>query len=771
LLKASASRLGLPLALLLACGRTLPPPTSPPAATPETAVAPVAAPETAVAPVAAPAVEPVDPAAESATQPATSSGHRSAAVSSEASESSGSQASVPAISIDVPQRLRVGLATDLPAVEVPCCGVEVIGEAGQSPLAVVAAMRVEPDVAAGQAGAYRLQVAALKDERQALGLAERLAEMEGVDADVVFDAGSDLYRVRLGRHASREEAEAARQRLVSAGVESPFVISEAAVMAEPAMRLIQGDRVVRVVGRWLSFRPRGEDGVRIAGGRYRGRLLVYLNRRGTLNLINEVAFEDYLRGVVPREMGPEVFDDLDALKAQAVAARTYTLRNLGEFAGEGYDICATPRCQVYGGMDVEHPVSDRAVLETAGEVLVHGGDLVDARYSSTCGGHTEDMRVIFPQRDEPYLKGVPCLEAGVDGLAGDLARGQSFPDGLVRRLLPATGDPGPAALAARFEHLALLAGLPIPDDRLASMDRREVQRYVASLFDLALDARLFVAREDLPYLLDVRPPNWSESDLLLAAYLMRSGLLTGELEQPLAAAEIEETLFELAVFLRVLERRRVRYMSAVGGELQFRVDGELEALPLPARLATFRQRGERITSGPLSLLAGDRLFLYLAEGELVGVVQQVDPDGVAYDRTSNRSTWTRFRSDQELAKLAAARYPGLELESFEVISRGVSGRVGHLRLHGRDGSSVDVRGLAVRWTLDLPDTLFTAKRLQPPDRPSGWLFSGRGWGHGVGLCQVGAYGMGVRGHDYQEILGHYYSGVRVVRASTVPDHK
>src|SRR6185503_2189772 len=72
-----------------------------------------------------------------------------------------------------------------------------------------------------------------------------------------------------------------------------------------------------------------------------------------------------------------------------------------------------------------------------------------------------------------------------------------------------------------------------------------------------------------------------------------------------------------------------------------------------------------------------------------------------------------------------------------------------------------VEKLAVRWTLDLPDTLFTAKRLQPARGEPGWLFSGRGWGHGVGLCQVGAYGMAVRGHSYRDILAHYYTGTRL----------
>ena len=745
--RAPGARLWLPLALLLACARTVPPPAAPPAPTRQPAPPAATRPATP-APVAARPDAPPD-------RPKTPGKRPASAVE---------PGEVPAFAYNVPERLRVGLATDLSSIEVPCCGVDVVGEAGERPLAVVEAIRVEPDVEPGAAGAYRLQVAALKDEQQARGMAERLATMLSSEADVVFDAGSDLYRVRVGRYASREDAEREQQRLPAAGVESSFVISEAAAMDEPAMRLTQGGRVVRVTGRWLTFRPRGEDGIRIANGRYRGTILVHLNRRGTLNLINEVGFEDYLRGVVPREMGPEVFDSLEALKAQTVAARTYTLRNLGEFAGEGYDICATPRCQVYGGMDVEHPLSDQAVRETAGELLLYGNELVDARYSSTCGGHTEDMRVIFPERDEPYLKGVPCLESGVDTLAGDLPRGEPFPDALTRRLLPATGAGDPAALAARFEHLALLAGLPVPDERMASLERREVQRYVASLFDLVLDARLFVAREDLPYLLDARPPDWSEADLRLAAYLMRSGLLTGDPEEPLTAAEIEQTLFRLAVFLRVLNPRQVRYLSAAGGELLVRAAGEPEAMVLPARLATFRSRGERVRSGPLALLAGDRLTIYESGGELVAVVQQVDTDGVAFDRTSNRSTWNRFRTDRELADLAAARYPGLELGTFELVSRGVSGRVGHLRLIGVGGEAIDVEGLAVRWTLDLPDTLFTAKRLEPAGQPAGWLFSGRGWGHGVGLCQVGAYGMGTRGHGYREILRHYYSGVRVVKA-------
>ena len=113
------------------------------------------------------------------------------------------------------------------------------------------------------------------------------------------------------------------------------------------------------------------------------------------------------------------------------------------------------------------------------------------------------------------------------------------------------------------------------------------------------------------------------------------------------------------------------------------------------------------------------------------------------------------------------RYPDIDFAGLELLSRGVSGRVREMRLHGAGGATELVRGLPIRWTLNVPDNLFTARRLTPPDGEPGWLFSGRGWGHGVGLCQVGAYGMGLRGHSYDRILDHYYTGLELVKLEPV----
>jgi stage II sporulation protein D len=663
----------------------------------------------------------------------------------------------------VPLLLKVGLGTDLNEVTFPCCEEALTVSVGEAPLDVVGSFKVEPAAAGSEQGYYAIQAAALRDERQANELAQRLSRETGQPGEAHFDAGIDLYRVRVGHYSTREAAEADRRRLGTIGVTDSFVISEGGSVTAPAVRISQGAHTAIYPGRWLSVAPAAGSSVRVQGKRWRGRMLVYVNDRGLLNLINELPVEQYLRGVVPSEMGPIQYNQVEALKAQAVAARTYTLRNLGEFDREGYDICATPRCQVYKGMEVEHPLSDRAVAETAGQVLLFQGRLADALYSSTCGGHTEDAPVIFPLNQEPYLRGVPCMEGGFARIDGSLAPGVAFPAGLTRALLPpASGVTPAAALSARLEHLALLAGLPVPRERLGSLDRREVQRFVAYAFDLVLDARLFLAPEDIQYLLHDPPKDWSEEDLRRAAYLMKSGLMTGPLDRPLSDDEVENMLLALAEMLQIVHREDASFLSLDQGRLIVRSNKEEKVYDLPGQIATFRRRGTSLTSASsLALLPGDDVVLFWQADRLVAAVQEVDLDGVAFDRSSPYSSWSRFRSDSQLARQVSQRFPGMGFRDLEILSRGGSGRVGKIRIHGEGDQAVEIDGLAIRWTLDVPDTLFTAKRLAPKNQEPGWLFTGRGFGHGVGMCQVGAYGMAQRGRTYKDILTHYYTGVEL----------
>src|SRR5258708_1415635 len=126
----------------------------------------------------------------------------------------------------------------------------------------------------------------------------------------------------------------------------------------------------------------------------------------------------FVRGGFPAEMGPKIYDELEALKAQAIAARTYAARNMGQCRREGNDTGAGPACQAYGGVSREEALPERAGRETAGLVATYNGQPIDALYTAACGGETSDVGTMFPGRSEPYLKRVRCIEDEVLTIAG-----------------------------------------------------------------------------------------------------------------------------------------------------------------------------------------------------------------------------------------------------------------------------------------------------------------------------------------------------------------
>ena len=144
--------------------------------------------------------------------------------------------------------------------------------------------------------------------------------------------------------------------------------------------------------------------------------VVLKNGDRDLRLINYLYIEEYLKGVVPYEMPPSW--PLEALKAQAVAARTYTIRTLlwRRKRGEDYDLRSTVADQVYNGISGWKERTNEAVDQTRGLVLAYEGKPIFAFYSADCGGHTQDGNLVFRDRLGkkylPYLKGVPCPYKG-----------------------------------------------------------------------------------------------------------------------------------------------------------------------------------------------------------------------------------------------------------------------------------------------------------------------------------------------------------------------
>ena len=131
--------------------------------------------------------------------------------------------------------------------------------------------------------------------------------------------------------------------------------------------------------------------VTVSGKTYFGGVKL-LKRNSALTVINIAPVEEYLRGVLPKEMVQSWH--IEALKAQAVAARTFVLKNREKHKADGYDLCTTTHCQVYNGTET-FATTDKAVSETRGEVLFHGGRTVDAPFHADSGGMTESAANVW----------------------------------------------------------------------------------------------------------------------------------------------------------------------------------------------------------------------------------------------------------------------------------------------------------------------------------------------------------------------------------------
>jgi len=124
--------------------------------------------------------------------------------------------------------------------------------------------------------------------------------------------------------------------------------------------------------------------------------------------INILNIEDYLKGVVPCEIGKISINLIEAAKAQAIAARTYAYAHLNQYEKFGFDVYATIKDQVYGGIQVEDAVINEAIIKTKRSILTYNGKPIEAKYHSTCGGRTADFNDAWGGIPVSYLRSVEC---------------------------------------------------------------------------------------------------------------------------------------------------------------------------------------------------------------------------------------------------------------------------------------------------------------------------------------------------------------------------
>ncbi len=650
---------------------------------------------------------------------------------------------------------------------------------------------------------YRVQVGAFSSREAAERERAAVERAAGEGAVARFHPDRGTWRVRVGEARERDGLRSLISALRKAGYAGAWIVEEpAAEVPNVTIRIVDASYSGFATGkaRLLVVPSRGSM-IRVGGKPYRGIVEVRASPYGTLRAVNWVGLEAYLRGVVPAELGPEQWPQLEALKAQAVAARTYAWRHRGQFEEEGFDLCALPRCQVYAGASGEHPLSDEAVRATLGEILTYGGSPISALYTSTCGGHTEDASEVFPEEAAPYLRGVPCRsDAEGAGALRALLRGAP-----VEPVLDETGQDVTRAVAllrasgvlgrepaARYLHgvphapelrswtraLADLAGLPAPEGPAGSTETL-AQAASAVLSDLGWRDRvgLLLSDEDVGAILRAeRDQDVPVAERRAVAYLAWLGLLAPLPDgsygaaQPPSRARIVSLLAGLGERYDAFGLREVTFIGGGRQVVHVLASKAEESLPLaPRPWLVARVAGRAAGVQTLPLWPGDRIVLRRDGSGRVDFLELKGPlRGLSDDRQSQAFSWEVRRTRSELEASINRSVAIGRLVDLQVVRRGRSGRIVELRVEGTEGTAV-VSGFDVRNLLDLRDTLAVVEVQR--DRSgtiAGVVFSGKGWGHGVGLCQTGAYGMALRGKNYREILSHYYAGTAIESLRSSP---
>jgi stage II sporulation protein D len=739
--------------------------------------------------------------------------------------------------------IRIGLSTNAGSVSITTSDSQLVAfspdEAGRylatNRVSVSARSYRPPEV-----DEYRFEIQNVATMDEANDIAKDVREATGQTALVSIDTAANAWKIWIGGvFESSEEADAFKTMLAEKGFEDAVKVTEKKIVpSDDALALSQQVRtagksqvrsIVQPIGdskpiigppvvdpnlrevivngpseaakyaslKSVSFGSLNEraNPVRLNGKAYRGKIEVFVNARGSLTVVNVVPLEEYLLGVVPAELS---LPQLEAQKAQAIAARTYAVANINGYGVQGFDMVPTVWSQVYRGVSIETKMGTQAVRETAGMVATYNGKPIMAYFTSTCGGRTENSENIFDHA-EPYLRGVECSLEPHRHFDPFLVKTVRQPaklrdDGnleLVKlmSLLAVNGFslttaqmtdawfedvPTQGEMSNWLNQLASKFGKTFPNVNKDTPKPVELSQILAGFIYTPGAADTLLSDSDISYHLSfddaAEIPKERRADI---AMLLRDGYFALNADMTMKPGRPFSRARMLRLIRQIYEKKNWT-PTLQSGTTKASVDGKLvlksgrtdRQLSIRPDVFLFRQFGGSLYPVREAALVGGEAVKYQLDAAGAVIYLEVEPTEMP-TVAENMSPFTNWSSTVSAGAVQSrlSRYVrGIgTLYDVNIKTKGYSRRAVELEIIGSNGVKT-LKGGKIRSALRLKEQLFVINKRYSGSSVSSYTFTGRGWGHGVGMCQYGAYGLAKMGVKADEIIKHYYTGVDVTKA-------
>jgi len=724
--------------------------------------------------------------------------------------------------------IRIGLATNAASVAITTGDSSLVAASLDEPNKLLATNKVTVSARAyrpPEIENYRIEFQNLPSQNVANDLAKDIRDAMGETALASVDTATNTWKVWVGSvKDSSDDADELKAKLAEKGFEDAVVVTEKkVVVSADAIALSQqlktaGKSEVRSLTKttggtqanitnsvdpnlrevvingpseaakysslksvaFASVNERANP-VRLNGKAYRGKLEVFVNSRGRLTVVNVVPLEEYL-----------------AQRAQAVAARTYAVANIGGYGSQGFDMVPTVWSQVYKGVSIETRMGTLAVQSTRGIVATYNGKPITAFYTSTCGGRTEDSENIFGKA-EPYLRGVECSLQGHRHFVPFTIKTARHPakirdegnlelvrlmslfasNGFYLSTPQMTDDwfdetPNENEMSNWLNQLAGKFGKPFPNVNRDSAKPVELAKILASFIYAPGHADTLMSESDVNYNLAfddaAEIPKDRRADV---AILLRDGYFSLHPDMTLKPAKAFTRGRMLGLIRQIYEKKKWMPSVEIGtakasadGKLVLKIGKSEKQLTLRPDVFLFRQfGGVMYTVREASLVGGETVNYQLDALNAVKYLEIKPTESTtAAENMSPWEFWNKSLSASQVQSRLSRYVRGIgTLYDVNVKKVGYSRRAIDLEIIGSNGVKT-LKGGKIRSALRLPEQLFVMNKRYNGSIVASYTFTGRGWGHGVGMCQYGAFGLAKMGVKYDEIIKHYYTGAELTQA-------